>query len=83
MRTMADDVPELSGPTLRVRDLMNAGRELTSRLARALGTAPDVAEATMQAVFQVISETVSEGQIDEVRRQLPEQMRYLFPALVA
>lgn len=32
-----DEVPELSGPTLRVRELMNAARELTARLSRELG----------------------------------------------
>jgi DNA-binding MarR family transcriptional regulator len=31
------DVPELSGPTLRVRALMNAARELTARMSRELG----------------------------------------------
>jgi DNA-binding MarR family transcriptional regulator len=35
--TAVDEVPELSGPTLRVRALMNAARELTARLARELG----------------------------------------------
>lgn len=32
-----DEVPELSGPTVRVRALMNAARELTARLSRELG----------------------------------------------
>ena len=32
-----DEVPELSGPTLRVRALMNAARELTARMSRELG----------------------------------------------
>ena len=32
-----DEVPELSGPTLRVRSLMNAARELTARMSRELG----------------------------------------------
>jgi DNA-binding MarR family transcriptional regulator len=31
------EVPEFSGPTLRVRALMNAARELTARLSRELG----------------------------------------------
>lgn len=34
---MVVDVPELSGPTLRVRALMNAARELTARMSRELG----------------------------------------------
>ena len=44
---------------------------------------PDAPESTMHEAFRVISETVSEGQIDEVRGGLPEQMKYLFPTLAA
>ncbi len=56
---------------------------ISNELGRSLGMAPDLAQSTMQAVFRVIGETVSEGQINEVRGELPKQMKYLFPTLAA
>jgi uncharacterized protein (DUF2267 family) len=41
---------------------------------------PDTAEASLRAVFKVISKSVSPGQIEEVRGQLPEEMKTLFPS---
>jgi len=37
------------------------------------------ATLVMQAVFTVIAKTVSAGQISEVRGQLPDDMKQLFP----
>lgn len=64
----------LDGP-----DRLVTADAIREQLARALGVGPDVAESTMQAVFRVVSESVSEGQIDEVRGGLPAEMKYLFP----
>ena len=47
---------------------------------RALGLDRDAAHAAIRSVFKVIAESVSPGQVAEVRGQLPEDMRDLFPA---
>jgi CBS domain-containing protein/uncharacterized protein (DUF2267 family) len=67
----------LDGP-----DRLVTADAIREELRRSLGVSLDVAESTMQAVFRVVSETVSEGQIDEVRGQLPADMKYLFPVPV-
>jgi CBS domain-containing protein/uncharacterized protein (DUF2267 family) len=64
----------LDGP-----DRLVTTEAIREQLGRTLGAGPDVAESAMQAVFRVNSDTVSEGQIDEVRGQLPGEMKYLFP----
>lgn len=56
---------------------------ISDELARALGMTRNIADSTMQTVFRVIGETVSQGQIDEVRGGLPEQMKYLFAPVAA
>lgn len=53
---------------------------LKDELARSLGMTPESANDSLRAVFRVVSETVSAGQIKEVRGQLPEEIRMLFPA---
>jgi DNA-binding MarR family transcriptional regulator len=60
---MADGVPELSGPTLRVRDLMNAARELTSRLSRELGM-----NATDMVALDLLDVHGPMGTVDLARR---------------
>jgi uncharacterized protein (DUF2267 family) len=67
----------LDGP-----DRLVTADAIRQEIGRSLGIGPDVAESTMQTVFRAVSDTVSEGQIDEVRGQLPEEMKYLFPAPV-
>jgi uncharacterized protein (DUF2267 family) len=52
---------------------------MTEELARSLGLAPESASESLRAVFKVISESVSAGQIEEVRGQLPKEMKALFP----
>lgn len=52
---------------------------IRDELARSLGLDSEQASATMKAVFKAISETVSPGQIEEVRGQLPEEMKHLLP----
>lgn len=64
----------LDGP-----DRMVTADAIREELGRALGAEPGMAESTMQSVFRVVGEAVSEGQIDEVRGGLPADMKYLFP----
>lgn len=64
----------LDGP-----DRMVTADAIRDEVGRVLGAAPEVAESTMQAVFRAVGESVSEGQIDEVRGGLPADMKYLFP----
>lgn len=52
---------------------------MTDEFARSLGLAPESAGKALRAVFKVISASVSSGQIAEVRGQLPEEMKSLFP----
>jgi uncharacterized protein (DUF2267 family) len=54
---------------------------IEDKLARSLGLAPETASETLRAVCKVISESVSAGQIAEVRGQLPEEMKALLPAV--
>lgn len=55
-------------------------RTIKNELARSLGLVPDDVGESLQAVFKVIADRVSAGQIEEVRGQLPEEMKALFPA---
>lgn len=52
---------------------------IRDELARSLGLDREQATITMKSVFKMIDETVSAGQIEEVRGQLPEVMKPLFP----
>lgn len=68
----------LDGPNRAVTE--EAMRDET---ARVLGIESDAAAAVLRAVFGTVSDTVSPGQIDEVRGQLPETMKSLFPQPVS
>ncbi|HKS72530.1 MAG TPA: CBS domain-containing protein [Terriglobales bacterium] len=52
---------------------------MKNEISRATGLEPERAGIALQAVFTAISKTVSKGQIGEVRGQLPEEMKHLFP----
>jgi CBS domain-containing protein/uncharacterized protein (DUF2267 family) len=52
---------------------------IEKELAAVLGLGPNVASRTLRAVCKVLAETVTKGEIAEVRGQLPEDMRQLFP----
>lgn len=52
---------------------------IKDELARSLSLDSEQATATMGAVFKAVGETVSAGQIEEVRGQLPEEMKHLLP----
>lgn len=54
---------------------------IEDELCKVLGLAADEAGDTLRAVVGVICDSVSPGQIEEVRGQLPEEMKTLFPAL--
>lgn len=54
-------------------------QSMQDELARSLGLSAKRADEILRAVFWVISEHVSAGQIAEVRGQLPEEMKSLFP----
>jgi len=52
-----------------------------ARIQEAFRTDPmGDAEAAVSAVFALLAEKVTEGEIDDVRRSLPVQIRELFPA---
>jgi uncharacterized protein (DUF2267 family) len=53
---------------------------ITDELARSAGVARETAAESLRAVFKVLSNSVSAGQLEEVRGQLPEEMKTLFPA---
>jgi CBS domain-containing protein/uncharacterized protein (DUF2267 family) len=65
----------LGGPDRAV-----TAQAIGEELARTLGLTPEDAGQSLRAVFEVISRSVSAGQIKEVRGQLPEEMKALFPA---
>ena len=55
-------------------------RAIEDKLASSLGLPPETASESLRAVLKVIAESVSAGQIAEVRGQLPEEMKALLPA---
>lgn len=52
---------------------------IQSELEDRLGLGPDRAPAVLSAVLEVVSASVSAGEIDDVRAQLPAAMKDLFP----
>ncbi|WP_048710203.1 CBS domain-containing protein [Microvirga massiliensis] len=62
--------PDRSVTTLAIED----------ELGRSLGVAAERASEIVRGVLKVISENVSAGQIEEVRGQLPQEMKSLLPA---
>lgn len=64
----------LDGPDRAVTD-----QTIRDELARTLGLDAEAASTAMRGVFKVITEMVAPGQIANVRDQLPEEMKDLFP----
>jgi CBS domain-containing protein/uncharacterized protein (DUF2267 family) len=71
---------------LRARMPLPAGpdKEITrqtieSELAQRLGVAPERAQSILDAFGATLSRNVSEGQMEDVRLQLPEKMRSMLP----
>jgi uncharacterized protein (DUF2267 family) len=56
-----------------------SSQAIVDELGRSLAVEVASASAVLRSVFKVISESVSAGQIKEVRGQLPEEMKALFP----
>jgi uncharacterized protein (DUF2267 family) len=56
-----------------------SSQAIVDELGRSLAVEAASAGAVLRSVFKVISESVSAGQIKEVRGQLPEEMKALFP----
>lgn len=52
---------------------------IVDELSRSLGVTAESAGEGLRAIFKVIAENVSSGQIKEVRGQLPDEMKTLFP----
>jgi uncharacterized protein (DUF2267 family) len=55
-------------------------RAMEDKMANSLGVTPEEAGAMLRGVFEVVSASVSAGQIAEVRGQLPDAMKDLLPA---
>jgi CBS domain-containing protein/uncharacterized protein (DUF2267 family) len=64
----------LGGPDRSV-----TAQAMTDELTRSLDLVQGRASESLRAVFKVISASVSGGQIAEVRGQLPQEMKALFP----
>lgn len=65
----------LSGPD---RDVTRQAIE--DEVSKSIGASAENASQVIQAIFDVVADNVSPGQIAEVRGQLPEDMKDLFPA---
>jgi CBS domain-containing protein len=52
---------------------------IEDKLSRSLGVTDESAGEIARRVFNVIAKSVSAGQIEEVRGQLPQEMKMLFP----
>jgi uncharacterized protein (DUF2267 family) len=63
----------LDGPDRSV-----TAQAITEKIERSLGLDAQAAHTALCGVFEVISENVAVGQIEEVRGQLPEDMKKLF-----
>lgn len=68
------------GPCVDGPDRTVTTQAIEAELARSLGLAPERAGEVLRGIVRVVSESVSRGQIEEVRGQLPEDMKRLFPA---
>lgn len=64
---------------LAPRDIGHA--EFLALVARELDSDPDAVEAQVRAVFRVLTQTVSRGEIEEVIHLLPRRLRGLWPPL--
>jgi len=64
----------LDGPDRAV-----SGDAIRNEVGRTLGLDQQQATVTLRGIFAAVRNTVSRGQIDEVRGQLPEEMKELFP----
>jgi len=64
----------LDGPDRSV-----TAQAMTDEIERSIGLDREAAHATLRGVFKIVGDCVAAGQIDEVRGQLPEDMKTLLP----
>jgi CBS domain-containing protein/uncharacterized protein (DUF2267 family) len=57
-------------------------KAIEKELASVLGVDAQSAAATLKAVCDAITDTIAPGEVDEVRGQLPEDMKPLFPQML-
>ncbi|HEX6994355.1 MAG TPA: CBS domain-containing protein [Gammaproteobacteria bacterium] len=81
-KDLVAQLPSLLHPTLR-RQPSGPDKEITRRaieesLARRLGIGSDRAADVLDAVGSVIAESVTEGQMNDVRKQRPQELRGAF-----
>jgi uncharacterized protein (DUF2267 family) len=68
-------LPLPSGPRKEI-----TRQTMEDELAKRLDVTPDRAARILEAFGATLARNVSEGQMDDVRLQLPEKMRTIFPA---
>lgn len=83
-RDLIAQLPSMLQPSLE-HCLDGPNRSVTAQaiideLERSLGLDRQAAHKAVSGVFKVIGESVARGQIEEVRGQLPDDMKNLFPA---
>ena len=64
----------LDGPDRKV-----TAKAIETELASVLGVDAQAAAATLKSVCNAITESIAAGEVDEIRGQLPEDMKHLFP----
>jgi uncharacterized protein (DUF2267 family) len=72
---LRERLPLPDGPDKRV-----TRESIEAELVRRLEVAPERAAEILRAVGATLARSVSPGQIEEVRAQLPEELRAIFPA---
>lgn len=84
-RDLIAQLPSLLQPRLEKcadgPDRAVSTKTIEDQLVQNVGVDPQNARQTLLAIYKVISNNVSAGQMEEVRGQLPEEMKSLFPAL--
>ncbi|HEX7128092.1 MAG TPA: CBS domain-containing protein [Thermodesulfobacteriota bacterium] len=83
-KDLVAQLPSLLQPRLRALppgpDKGVTRETIEADLVRQLGVDRDRAASLMAAVWNVVSQTVSRGQMEDVYHQLPEELRRAFPA---
>jgi uncharacterized protein (DUF2267 family) len=77
LRELLASCEDEPGPPPLPREIGQA--EFLAKVARALQIGPDQVETYVRAVFRLLAETVSEGEIEHVIHLLPHGLRILWP----
>ena len=67
----------LDGPDRNV-----TAKAIETELASVLGIDAKAAAATLKAICDAITGSIAAGEVDEIRGQLPEDMKPLFPQML-